>query len=259
MTISEKRDEARERGFWNARASDFPRWKDHDNAYELGMLETVRRLGADFRGKTVLDVGAGSGQYTLEIARVALKVVAADVSEEMLRLSGQDAARLGIANVEYVLSGWESFEADAPFDIVFCMMCPAAKNDATREKLFSLARERVVVTGFHRHFPPAGLAEMLGRRGMEPRDLRNGPEMREFLDRTGRSYAWELKEGTWKIPYTREKYARMLRAFLEDRGIEPDPGEVETYADELAAGGTDEGGFTVERPYSVEVIVCPAG
>ncbi|MDR1312715.1 MAG: class I SAM-dependent methyltransferase [Deltaproteobacteria bacterium] len=246
----------RERAFWNGRAADFPRWSSVDNAYERGMLETIRRLGADFRGRTVLDVGAGSGQYTLEIAREADKVTALDISEEMLRLSRLDAESLGVSNIDYAVSDWEGYEPEEAFDVVFCMMSPAARDDPSREKLFACARETVVVTGFAKSRPAAGLADMLGRRGLRPKEMRNGPEMREFLDRTGRRYRWELKEGVWRIPYTREKYAGMLRSFLEDYGVNPDSGEVEEAAAGLDPDGA--GDFVVERPYAVEVIVSPA-
>ncbi|MDR1040305.1 MAG: class I SAM-dependent methyltransferase [Deltaproteobacteria bacterium] len=255
------RESEREKGkaasFWNARAADFPRWSDRDNAYELGILETMRRLGADFSGRTVLDVGAGSGQYTLELAREAGRVTAVDLSEEMLRLSRLDAGRLGIDNVEWVLSDWDGFAAEGRFDVVFCMMCPAVRDDAAREKLFGLAREAVAFGGFARYFPPPALEAVLGRRGLAPKGISAGPEMLEFLDRTGRRYARELKEGVWRIPYTREKYLRMLAAFLDDYGVVPEPGEAEREVDLLDPQGA--GVFTAELPYAVQVIVCPAG
>jgi SAM-dependent methyltransferase len=245
-------DDDKARAFWNGRAATFPRWGSEDNAYERGVLDTIRHLGADFRGRTVLDVGAGSGQYTLEVAREAARVVAVDVSDEMLRLSRLDAEKLGITNVDYVLSGWEGYASEAPFDVVMCMMCPAAKDDATRGKLFSLAREAVVVTGFNGYTPPPGLATALAKRGVKPNEMQNGPEMRDYLDRSKRPYRWELLEGLWRVPYTREGYMGYIGSLMSNQGVTPDAGELEAIADSLSPDG---GGFVVETPYAVEVIV----
>jgi SAM-dependent methyltransferase len=214
-------------------------------------------MGVDFRGKSVLDVGAGSGRYTLEVAREAGRVVAIDVSDEMLRLSAQDAARLGVGNVEYAVSAWEDYPEGEAFDFVLCMMSPAARDDRSRERLFSHAREAVVLTGFSRYSPPPALAEILARRGREPARFRNGPEMREFLDRTSRRYEWELREGVWSVAYTRGSFARIIADHLDDYGIEPEPGEIEAFADALAPPGGGE--FVAEIPYAVEIIVARAG
>jgi hypothetical protein len=49
----------RESAFCNGRPAGSPRWNSVATAYGPGMLETIRLLGADFRGRIVLDVGGG--------------------------------------------------------------------------------------------------------------------------------------------------------------------------------------------------------
>lgn len=83
------------------------------------MLRLARENGVDFCGKTVLDVGCGSGMYTIRLAQQAAMVTALDISEEMLRILMQDAAAQGLANIRPVLSDWQHFAPAERFQIVF--------------------------------------------------------------------------------------------------------------------------------------------
>ena len=89
-TVDEKQQKQRE--YWNARSRTFPRFEEGDSNYEAGMLRHATENGVDFTGKRVLDVGCGSGMYTLRLARMAQSVTAVDVADEMLRLLREDAA-----------------------------------------------------------------------------------------------------------------------------------------------------------------------
>lgn len=68
-------------------------------------------------GEAILDVGCGTGQYTLPVARKAARVVAIDPSRPMLEHLERRAAAEGVANVETRQGGApEGIPADETFD-----------------------------------------------------------------------------------------------------------------------------------------------
>jgi 2-polyprenyl-3-methyl-5-hydroxy-6-metoxy-1,4-benzoquinol methylase len=74
-------------------------------------------------GKTVLDVGCGSGRYCVELARRgATDVVGIDLAPQMLSLARDLAAGAGVADrCRFVESDVASFTAAEPFDAVVAM------------------------------------------------------------------------------------------------------------------------------------------
>lgn len=60
--------------------------------------------------QTLVDLGTGTGTLALAAAAHCRRVVAVDVSAEMLRLLRANAERAGIANVEPVLGGFLTYE-----------------------------------------------------------------------------------------------------------------------------------------------------
>lgn len=61
-------------------------------------LEIHRRFIAEFiePGWRVLDVGAGPGRFTIELARIGMQVVVTDISEEQLRLNREHVVAAGL-------------------------------------------------------------------------------------------------------------------------------------------------------------------
>jgi ubiquinone/menaquinone biosynthesis C-methylase UbiE len=69
---------------------------------------------------TVVDLGAGTGQFALAAARCVRQVVAVDISPAMLAVLRQRAATAGLANIECVQAGFLSYQhAGPPVDAVF--------------------------------------------------------------------------------------------------------------------------------------------
>lgn len=139
--MTDNREKTSTREYWNSRAASFPRFEAGDDNYEARMLRLARQNGVDFRNKSVLDVGCGSGMYTIRLAQEAASVTALGISDEMLRILMQDAANMGLANICPVRSDWEHFDSDERFQIVFASMVPALNDDAAREKLLRYALE----------------------------------------------------------------------------------------------------------------------
>jgi len=82
-------------------------------------LAELRKHGIG-RASTVVDLGAGTGQFALAAAPEVARVVAVDVSPAMQDRMRERAARAGLANVECVRAGFLSYEhTGPPADAVF--------------------------------------------------------------------------------------------------------------------------------------------
>lgn len=66
------------------------------------------------RGAVVVDIGAGTGQFTLAVAPMCERVVAVDVSPVMLDALRARVEAAGLANVEVVPAGFLSYQHHGP-------------------------------------------------------------------------------------------------------------------------------------------------
>ena len=90
--------------------------EDAGAAAEMAMLAELG-IGAD---ATVVDIGAGTGQFTLAAAGAVGRVVAVDVSPVMLARLREKLAERGAGNVETVEGGFLTYEhAGALADLVY--------------------------------------------------------------------------------------------------------------------------------------------
>jgi ubiquinone/menaquinone biosynthesis C-methylase UbiE len=68
-------------------------------------------------GDNVLEIGAGTGERVLAAAKHCRKVIAVDTSSGMLRLAENKARSMGIKNVEFVQSGFLTYDGEEPVDV----------------------------------------------------------------------------------------------------------------------------------------------
>ena len=77
------------------------------------------RLPTLFAGAhRVLEIGAGTGIFTLDIARNCTEVLAADISGKMLELLEKKAVAAGISNIRIRQGNVETMELEGPFSVV---------------------------------------------------------------------------------------------------------------------------------------------
>lgn len=240
------------REFWNSRAESFPRYEAGADTYEGRMLLLARDNGVDFRGKTVLDVGCGSGMYTIRLAQEAASVTAVDISDEMLRILMQDAAAQGLANIRPVLSDWEHFALEERFQIVFASMTPALSDDAAREKLQHYALEQVAFMGFNERKTSDVMAGLYTHYGITPPQFADAPDMRAWLEGRRIQYTALPVDGQWVVPHTRDQLLGACATNLRARGAEPDMPHLTAYLE----GFRNQNGEYVERTeYSLEMLI----
>ena len=108
-----------------AGAADKPFDADADPTGFVTFLISSGRLRPE---DTVLDIGAGRGDYSLRLARHCRRVTALDLDPESLSVLRRRAAAAGIGNVGTVTAPWEFYTAQAPFDVTFTAMCQAVSG-----------------------------------------------------------------------------------------------------------------------------------
>ncbi len=118
--------------FWDSRAKLYKEMpfdsignleQDADNLQLKIAHETEKVFGwlGSVEGKTILDLGAGVGQWAFRFAeRGAKKVTAVEYSEELAGIGRAECQHRGTKNVEFVVSSAEAFETSDRFDMVFC-------------------------------------------------------------------------------------------------------------------------------------------
>ena len=105
---------------WNSAATGWRRWSELIDGAASGISERLVELAGVERGGRVLDVAAGYGEPSLSAARRAGsegRVVASDISAEMIAFGRERAAAAGLENIEFVQSDAASLDfPEASFD-----------------------------------------------------------------------------------------------------------------------------------------------
>ncbi|MDP2216287.1 MAG: class I SAM-dependent methyltransferase [Methanolobus sp.] len=81
--------------------------------------ETMRRL-IDLRPEDrILEIGCGTGEFSIELSRHCKEVIAIDISDGMLEFAREKAKSGHRKNIRFIKGGFLTFEpGDEPFDAV---------------------------------------------------------------------------------------------------------------------------------------------
>ena len=90
---------------------------------------------------SVLDIGCGTGAYSVAIARRVKEVIGIDLSPKMLSRAHDLAEKRGTRNVTFNCADFNDIEIENRFDLVFAHMTPAVADAATFEKMLSCAAD----------------------------------------------------------------------------------------------------------------------
>lgn len=103
----------------NLDADHVARYDAKEDASATSEVALLERLGLTGRS-LVVELGPGTGQFTVEVARSCGRVVAVDVSEPMLAALKAKLAALPLSNVEIVHAGFLTYEhLGEPADFVY--------------------------------------------------------------------------------------------------------------------------------------------
>lgn len=128
---------------WDKKSKNYPRYNPNKEKFEAKAIQKIKENHVSFQGKNILDVGAGTGVYTLRLALEAKSVVAMDFSADMLMVLEEDAKNIGLENISTCKSSWQEYESEKNFDIAFSTMSPALQEDADFIKFHNIATKKI--------------------------------------------------------------------------------------------------------------------
>lgn len=121
VLINEKRRQQKyQSDTWYGRADHFrervqKRWLAGSDSSRQFVLQTL----IDFPQASVLDIGAGTGDWSLLMAKQGAFVTALDPSESMLKILNERVHESGLKTIEVIKGSWPQVDVH-PHDICFC-------------------------------------------------------------------------------------------------------------------------------------------
>lgn len=145
-----RHDEELLRGIWNLRASWMKSGEIPDLEKDDFLKLILERIPRD-ELRTSLDIGCGTGRYTLALAPLLLEGVGCDISDRMISRAESARAALRLRSVRFQRLDWENADIDklgfrGHFDLVFAHRTPAVDSFSSFEKMIACARKHCFVT-----------------------------------------------------------------------------------------------------------------
>lgn len=148
------------------------------------VVEDVRQRAGEVRGKKVLDIGFGSGLYSVAFARAGAETHGLEVNDVLFKIAGENARDAGV-NVDFRVYNGTTFPfADNFFDYIFSVSVIEHVSDA-----------RMMVREACRVLKPGGKFYLAFPNRWRPREAHTGIF---FLSYVPRSFAQFLLRKLWK-------------------------------------------------------------
>jgi SAM-dependent methyltransferase len=164
-------------------------------------VEILRNHGLN-KTSEVLDIGCGTGVFTMAAAPLAKRVVAVDVSPAMLEAARQKTA--GLNNVEIVKGGFLSYRPDTDIDFIFSKNALhhlpdfwkglALENMAGYLKPGGILRIRDLIYDFSPKDAPAKLQEWFAGAADDPQEGYTIQDLSEHVRTEFSTYSWIFDE-----------------------------------------------------------------
>jgi SAM-dependent methyltransferase len=136
--------------FWERMVESYPAPFDAEHLLRVQeIIALAEQQGIVPEGKVILDIGCGTGVYSLPLAQRAVKVVGLDFSEGMIRRFEEECRQHGIANARSIHSPWtdaavEAHGLEKAFDLVWAAMTPAIRTKEDVERMNRCSRHSCV-------------------------------------------------------------------------------------------------------------------
>ena len=131
---------------WDKKAKTYARYQNTLNIIQKQTFKYLQDLKITFQNKSIVDIGCGTGVWTLHLAKEAKEILALDSANAMLEILQEDAKKLNFNNIKcenLSFQTWMQDNSNAQFDFAFLSMSPALKDAKDYEDFLNLAPVKI--------------------------------------------------------------------------------------------------------------------
>lgn len=213
--------------FWNHKAKTYPIPTDKEGLKTpKKVLVKAKEFGIDFKNKTILDIGCGTGIYSSLMAKEAKNVLGIDISSEMLSKLKEYIKEFNIANITTKEIDFKNFDINYKFDIILSAMTPAISTKEDLEIMINLSKEACIYVGFAGKRESPLMNEILSHFGFHY-EVKNGfNKITNILKELGYEYQEAFFEHNWNQIGSLEEITNDVIEHLKMKDFEVDKDRV---------------------------------
>ena len=231
MTAQSQRNQGeKQKKFWEKMAEKYPLpFEEKHLAKTKRVISMAEQRGVRLAGTAILDIGCGTGVYSLPLAQRAAKVVGLDLSAEMASRFVAQQQEQGIENAAVIQSPWNEAAVaehswEKAFDIVWAAMTPAVRSPEDLTRMHRCARTWCVYIGWGGLRRNPFLEEVYQAHGQVFGPPPGAKAVQDHLTAMGIEAEIELISDHWDWEGTEEEAAVHAEGFLHAQTeAEPQP------------------------------------
>lgn len=237
---------------WDQKQKNYPKFDPNDCEFEKNILAICNEFGVDFANKTILEVGCGTGKYTMLLAENATRVDALDFSKNMLKSLEKSAQQYGLSGkINCILADFSTFNTKEKYDVLFAAMTPAISSEFDYSKLPKFARHFVYL-GWGGARKSRVMDEVFAAHSSELKTHEGATKLKKWLDEENIEFKSKSVETSWKQKLSIDDMIENEAWHLKMHGLTPDLSVIREILTNLA----DADGFVIdETKATLELIV----
>lgn len=217
---------------WNSFSKQYPH-KDDDciNEDANHVIEWIESHGITFENYSLLDIGCGTGSFSIPLALKKASITALDISYDMLRIVHDKSVKHSVTSyVTLQHENWNTFLPTQTFDIVLASMTPAISSEHDIESMIHLTKSLGIFVGWKTYHNNTLLDLLLIAHHAPDHHSNQSVEVKEFLhtlEKASISYNVHYFQTTWKRIYTYEEAKDYAFKQLLNRKIFPNKEKID--------------------------------
>ncbi len=238
--------------FWDFKSKNYPTAMDeYGLVTPTKVLTKVKDFGVDFKSKSVLDIGCGTGLYSSIISKEADNILGVDISSGMLGRFEEFIQLNQIKNIELKKTDFKEFDAKEQYDIVLCAMTPAISSFSDLDIMIDLAKESCIYVSFSKDRHSPIMDDILTKLGYPNKMKNKFFDTKEYINSLGYETKEEFFEHNWSQEGTLDEIANDVLQHLSLRDIKIDISKIK----ELLKDYENDGKIIRETFSTIGVLV----
>lgn len=229
--------------FWEFKSKKYPLpYEESVHKKTLDTIEMVVNHGVKINNARILDIGCGTGVFTLPLAEKSHYVIGLDSSKSMIKKIDEEAKKKDLNNVEIVLKSWDEIDVEAlhwtkSFDIVWASMTPAIKTVQDLLKMERCSKDWCVYIGWGKKRENSFMEEAFNLHNIKFTSHANAIKVNQILNEMNRNPFVRDFPDSWTWEGTIEEAIEDVFVNLQINEIEPKRDIIKDFVEKHSVNG----------------------